>query len=785
MKITSGYRTIKNGQEFDHLFPPANHRDKIILKNGEVQDTVGLMGEIVRQTLSQTQNLAVGLKGKSLSETCRRVWEFLYNHIQYKLDKRGLEQLRQPARSWADRHSGIDCDCFSVFTSSILSNLGIEHKFRITKYAGKSNFQHVYVVVPDGHSEIVIDCVLSKFNYEKPYSEKKDFTMKPTKNGLGGIDIAMLSGVPRSLGEVIDDVRNKVHFQQIACSDKATFAYLQDLRLVLSHKPQLCSDPQTTLKMLDYLIKYWNTPYRNRALDNLCKDEAVLDGLGDFGKLFKKIKAKRTEKKVAKIAKKAVKKQAKVAKKVAKRQAKVAKKQIKVEKKAVRKQAKVAKKVARQEAKTVRKVAKQERKVAKQQAKTTRKVARQATKQARVVSRVEKRAVRQDNRTARVALRKGSQTLPKPNLEVEQDEVMTQEPMMYEAEIQTPASPITPTASTPLPATSATSEYPEDGEQWDEDNYSDETTDETEDWNDEDETEEHFDEDENETDYDMEESVEGLFKRNPQKKAQRQAKKQAKKQVRAEKKAAKKADKARIKALPPKERLKARIKKVGKAIVKFNPLTTASRGGVLVAMKLNIGKMASKLKWGYATQADVNAGKLTQAQWEASKKALSKTESIFEKIGGDKAKLKIAILYGRGGTSSLKGGELGLCDMGLGAVATGAAVAAAIPVIASIVNALKDAGIMKADEAEAAMSLINNPNTQKELETGVDAEITSGGGESFFQRNKTALLVGGAVAVGGLALYLTSRKKPSKASKGGLSGAKTSTPRKPKTITLS
>jgi archaellum component FlaG (FlaF/FlaG flagellin family) len=199
--------------------------------------------------------------------------------------------------------------------------------------------------------------------------------------------------------------------------------------------------------------------------------------------------------------------------------------------------------------------------------------------------------------------------------------------------------------------------------------------------------------------------------------------------------------------------------------------------------------MASKLKWGYATQADVDAGKLTKAQWEASKKALSKTESIFEKIGGDKAKLKIAILYGKGGTSSLKGGELGLSGTELGAVASAASVAAAIPVIVSIINALKESGIMKNDEAESALSMMNDPNTLKELEAGIDEEAASSnsnsnGDGSFFEKNKTALIVGGAVAVGGLALYLTNSKKSAKSKSGGLSGMK-NTKRKPKTITLS
>jgi len=33
---------------------------------------------------------------------------------QYEKDATGIEQIRRPSRSWADRKRGIDCDCMSV-----------------------------------------------------------------------------------------------------------------------------------------------------------------------------------------------------------------------------------------------------------------------------------------------------------------------------------------------------------------------------------------------------------------------------------------------------------------------------------------------------------------------------------------------------------------------------------------------------------------------------------------------------------------------------------------------
>ncbi|MBP2831249.1 hypothetical protein J8281_03530 [Aquimarina sp. U1-2] len=94
----------------------------------------------------------------------------------------------------------MDCDCYTVFISSILTNLGIPHEVRITKYNGKSHFQHIYPVVPDGETHIAIDCVADAFNYEVPYSGCKDVAINNPNPvgevfGLSGVDtIDLLSG---------------------------------------------------------------------------------------------------------------------------------------------------------------------------------------------------------------------------------------------------------------------------------------------------------------------------------------------------------------------------------------------------------------------------------------------------------------------------------------------------------------------------------------------------------------------------------------------------------------
>lgn len=173
---TTKKRHIKSGKEYDHLFPIAEGNNSTIRKNANVYHTVAFIPKVVNETLDQTKQLAEQLKANNTYETCKNIWHFVYEYINYKKDATGYEQIRSPARAWHDRFTGVDCDCYSVFISSILSNLGISHTLRITKYH-RDYFQHIYPVVPFQNGYITMDCVTDRFNYEVPFSEKKDYPM--------------------------------------------------------------------------------------------------------------------------------------------------------------------------------------------------------------------------------------------------------------------------------------------------------------------------------------------------------------------------------------------------------------------------------------------------------------------------------------------------------------------------------------------------------------------------------------------------------------------------------
>ncbi|MCU4165711.1 hypothetical protein [Carboxylicivirga caseinilyticus] len=375
--IVSGPRNTQNGKRFNHLIKKANGQDTFI-KNGNVIETVESCIDIIGTHFREVEELASSLQGDSLKESCRNIFNFSYNYLQYHKDDDGTEQLRTPSRSWLDGQikfkqkgksdAGIDCDDYSIFVGSLLKCLGIPFKLRITKYDGKKNFQHIYVIVPavgDSEDEIIIDPVLSKFDYQKPYSfERSDFDMSSLQlAGLRGIDgitgtsalglpISVLSGIDLAGGvqaqanhEDLIAIVSGVDFDDaingLGDAEDATYNYLVRTRNYLlknrDNKDKMAhiQNPDQFISMLDQAIKFWNTPQRDAVLDKLSDIEEKLaekglikydseaiqglaeldelddemDGLGRRkrrrGRFFKAIK--RVGKKIGKVAKKVVK----------------------------------------------------------------------------------------------------------------------------------------------------------------------------------------------------------------------------------------------------------------------------------------------------------------------------------------------------------------------------------------------------------------------------------------------------------------------------------------------
>ncbi len=187
---------IQSLEPYRHLFPAARAVDKTVKKGADVSDTVSFIPEIVLKTQWQVKDFVnQELRGLSTYEACKKLWYFVKTHIRYKKDERGVEQVRSPRRLIHDGEG--DCDCFTTFIDTCLAALGIPFINRITKYK-ENYFQHIYPIVPlDNGRYITMDCVVDRFNYEEPYSEKKDFKMD--LQYLDGIEEAGSKNAPRSM----------------------------------------------------------------------------------------------------------------------------------------------------------------------------------------------------------------------------------------------------------------------------------------------------------------------------------------------------------------------------------------------------------------------------------------------------------------------------------------------------------------------------------------------------------------------------------------------------------
>ncbi len=202
---------LKSLAPYRHLFPKATAIDNTIKMGATVSDTVDFIPQVVRNTQWQVENFVnTELRGLSTYSACEKLWHFVKHHIRYKKDKRGLEQVRSPRRLI---HDGVgDCDCFTTFIGTCLVALKIPVINRITKYK-EDFFQHIYPIVPLGNGRyITMDCVVDRFNYEEPYTEKKDFKMdlqyldgiddNAERNLTGNVDLQDLMGWDGDMGDL-------------------------------------------------------------------------------------------------------------------------------------------------------------------------------------------------------------------------------------------------------------------------------------------------------------------------------------------------------------------------------------------------------------------------------------------------------------------------------------------------------------------------------------------------------------------------------------------------------
>lgn len=160
-------------------------KDSITFYDGNTDDIIRQIVRTHPKSVLTVAEFSKHLAGKNTAETLLNIHRFIRTFIKYKLDTEGTQKIKTASRTWYDKFG--DCKSYSIFTASILQNLGIPFSYRFVSYSSSDQPTHVYVIV----GNTVIDCCLPKCGDEKKYTFKKDLSMT---------QISELSGPPGRKG---------------------------------------------------------------------------------------------------------------------------------------------------------------------------------------------------------------------------------------------------------------------------------------------------------------------------------------------------------------------------------------------------------------------------------------------------------------------------------------------------------------------------------------------------------------------------------------------------------
>lgn len=184
-----------------------------VISNIDIADNADIRRAITKATPKarmQAKRFAGKFKRSSEKATCRAIFDFLKSNLKYVAD--GDHQVVQLPSALLRNRRG-DCKSYSVFTSAVLSNLGIPHHYVYASYTANPTPGHIYVVTDSG---IIIDAVYGTFNAEKPanykYPTNIDGTMRVST--IAGVGACCASCENKGVGFLKRDPKKKAERQQ-------------------------------------------------------------------------------------------------------------------------------------------------------------------------------------------------------------------------------------------------------------------------------------------------------------------------------------------------------------------------------------------------------------------------------------------------------------------------------------------------------------------------------------------------------------------------------------------
>jgi len=118
-----------------------------VTQKGNLQTTLEWIKRATGDSVPQVAKLAQSLKGKNLAQSARNIYEFVVAHVAYKLDRNGSEEIRNAARTWADRGTGVDCEDYSILIAALALNMGYRPVFEIVNLNNDPGMDHIFTVI--------------------------------------------------------------------------------------------------------------------------------------------------------------------------------------------------------------------------------------------------------------------------------------------------------------------------------------------------------------------------------------------------------------------------------------------------------------------------------------------------------------------------------------------------------------------------------------------------------------------------------------------------------------
>lgn len=159
------------------LIKSSNGTKYIKTEFGDTKDIIDQVVEADAYDLDDVEEFAQEMRGGDIRQTCRNIFDFIVDNIQYKEDPDGQQWVCSP--SWLYQRGYGDCKSFSKFIGSCLKQLNIDYLYRFCSGYASGDMHHVFVVAFDEAGRpIAIDATPDNANSRPTFGEEPYYVKK-------------------------------------------------------------------------------------------------------------------------------------------------------------------------------------------------------------------------------------------------------------------------------------------------------------------------------------------------------------------------------------------------------------------------------------------------------------------------------------------------------------------------------------------------------------------------------------------------------------------------------